>query len=167
MARCQRAVLARLRCMTADDFAALPDAGAAEGLPRRLEAAARRAVSLEEFYALAKTRRYTHARLRRLAVRAFLGLEAADLPERPACLRVLGVNERGRGLLARMRERAALPVITKPAHARALGGAVLAQLELEARAADLFALCLPRVRPGGEEWLHGPVVVEKEAAPLF
>ena len=137
MARCQRAVLARLRCMTADDFAALPDAGAAEGLPRRL------------------------------AVRAFLGLEAADLPERPACLRVLGVNERGRGLLARMRESSALPVITKPAHARALGGAVLAQLELEARATDLFALCLPRVRPGGEEWLHGPVVVEKKAAPLF
>ena len=167
MARCQRAVLARLRCMTADDFAALPDAGAAEGLPRRLEAAARRAVSLEEFYALAKTRRYTHARLRRLAVRAFLGLKAADLPERPACLRVLGVNERGRGLLARMRESSALPVITKPAHARALGGAVLAQLELEARATDLFALCLPRVRPGGEEWLHGPVVVEKKAAPLF
>ena len=35
--RVERAVLARVRTMTAEDWARLPDSGAAEGLPRRLE----------------------------------------------------------------------------------------------------------------------------------
>ena len=70
---CERAVLARLRTMEPEDWSALPDSGGAEGLPQRLMSAARAASSLEEFYALAKTKRYAHARIRRLALWAFLG----------------------------------------------------------------------------------------------
>ena len=67
MAHIDRAVLARLRTMDEADWAALPDGGAAEGLPARLARSARTADSLEDFYARAKTKRYPHARLRRLA----------------------------------------------------------------------------------------------------
>ena len=64
MAHIDRAVLARLRMMDEADWAALPDGGAAEGLPARLARSARTADSLEDFYARAKTKRYPHARLR-------------------------------------------------------------------------------------------------------
>lgn len=154
----ERAVLARLRTMEEGDFAALPDSGAAEGLPARLYRAARQSEGLEEFYALAKTRRYTHARLRRLAVSAFLGLKEADIPAFPPYLRVLGFNSRGRLLLRQMKETAALPVITKPAQVKDLSPEAQRLFLLEARAGDLYGLCFSRPRPCGLDWTHSPVV---------
>ena len=154
-----RAVLARLRTMGEGDWAALPDGGGAEGLPARLTQAARQAASLGEFYALAKTRRYPHARLRRLALAAFLGLRAADRPAAPPYLRVLGLSEMGRELLRRMKGTCPLPVITKPAQARELDGPARALFEAEARYTDLYGLCFPTPRPCGAEWTHSPVVL--------
>ena len=154
--RAERAVLARLRTMTAEDWAALPDSGEAEGLPERLAQAGQSCTSLEEFFALAKTRRYPRARLDRLVLWAFLGLTAADIPEAPPYLRVLGFNERGREVLRETKDKATLPILTKPAHARDLNETGRRLFELEARCTDLYGLCLPEIPPGGAEWLRGP-----------
>lgn len=154
-----RAVLARLRQMREEDFAALPDSGAAEGLPARMVRAAGRAGTLEEFYTLSKTRRYAHARIRRLALWAFLGLTAADRPRTgPAYLRVLGMNDRGRLLLKEMKRRASLPILTKPAHIKEMDGAAQRLFELECRATNLYGLCFARTRPSGWEYTNTPVI---------
>ena len=162
MAHIDRAVLARLRTMNEADWAALPDGGAAEGLPARLARSARTADSLEDFYARAKTKRYPHARLRRLALAAFLGLRAAERPPAAPYVRVLGLSGRGRELLRRMKETCALPVVVKPAQARALDGDARALFEAEARRTDLFGLCFPTARPCGLEWTRSPVVKERQ-----
>ena len=78
--RIERALLARLRSMNAEDWEKLPDSGASEGLPHRLEKAGRQCRGMAEFYELTKTKRYTHARLRRLVLWAYLGLRPADFP---------------------------------------------------------------------------------------
>ena len=161
MQHIERAVLARLRTMGEGDWAALPDGGGAEGLPSRLAKAAREAVSLEDFYTRAKTRRYTHARLRRLALAAFLGLTAAERPAAPPYVRVLGLGGRGRALLRRMKDTCPLPVIVKPAQARELDGPARTLFESEARYTDLYGLCFPAPRPCGAEWIHSPVVGER------
>ena len=161
MQHIERAVLSRLRTMGEGDWAALPDGGGAEGLPSRLAKAAREAVSLEDFYTLAKTRRYPHARLRRLALAAFLGLRAAERPAAPPYVRVLGLGGRGRALLRRMKDTCPLPVIVKPAQARELDGPALALFQSEARYTDLYGLCFPAPRPCGAEWIHSPVVGER------
>ena len=161
MQHIERAVLARLRTMGEGDWAALPDGGGAEGLPSRLAKAAREAVSLEDFYTRAKTRRYPHARLRRLALAAFLGLRAAERPAAPPYVRVLGLGGRGRALLRRMKDTCPLPVIVKPAQARELDGPALALFQAEARYTDLYGLCFPTPRPCGGEWIHSPVVGER------
>ena len=158
LARCERAILARLRTMTAAEWAKLPDSGAAEGLPRRLERAGRACTSLEEFYDRAKTKRYAHARLRRLVLWAFLGLTAADRPDTPPFLRVLGLNERGRAALREMKARAAVPVLTKPAHAGVLGEEARRLFALEARCTDLYGLCLAHPAPCGLDWTTTPVL---------
>ncbi|MEG1879033.1 MAG: nucleotidyltransferase family protein [Pseudoflavonifractor sp.] len=159
LANAERAILTRLRTMTEADFAALPDSGAAEGLPSRMVAAARDASNLTEFYDAAKTKRYAHARIRRLVLWAFLGLRAEDCPEEPPYLHVLGMSGRGKALLRRMNKTCALPVITKPAHARKLPPEALAIFEAEAHYTDLYALCTPAVRPCGLEWTQGPLVL--------
>ena len=161
MQHIERAVLARLRTMGEGDWAALPDGGGAEGLPSRLAKAAREAVSLEDFYTRAKTRRYPHARLRRLALAAFLGLRAAERPAAPPYVRVLGLGGRGRALLRRMKDTCPLPVIVKPAQARELDGPARMLFESAARYTDLYGLCFPAPRPCGAEWIHSPVVGER------
>ena len=133
-----------------------------EGLPARLARSARTADSLEDFYARAKTKRYPHARLRRLALAAFLGLRAAERPPVAPYVRVLGLSSRGRALLRRMKETCALPVVVKPAQARALDGDARALFEAEARRTDLFGLCFPTARPCGLEWTRSPVVKERQ-----
>lgn len=143
----ERAVLAKLRTMSPEELCALPDCG--EGLENRILEAAGKAGSLEELYDLVKSKRYAHARIRRVVLRAFLGLR--EIPERVPYLRVLGMNGRGRELLRQMKGET---LITKPAH-----GKGIPLLEAEAGYTDLYALCFPTVRPCGMEWRNSPVVL--------
>lgn len=157
--RVERAVLARVRTMRAEDWARLPESGAAEGLTQRLERAGKSCTSLEAFFELAKTKRYTRARLNRLVLWAWLGLTADQVPDAPAYIRVLGFNDRGREVLRRMKERAALPILTKPAHARQLEQTGRALFELEARCTDLYDLCGETIPVPGREWNTDPVIL--------
>lgn len=155
----ERAVLARLRTMERADLAALPDGG--EGLSDRLYAAARQGRTLEEVYALTKTKRYAHARIRRLVLWAFLHLTEADRPERPPYLRVLGFTARGQQLLRQMKGTATLPVLVKPAHAARLPEEARRVFALEARCTALYDICrrdFGRTQ-GKNEYAEGPVRV--------
>lgn len=155
--RVERAILAKLRVWTAADWAKLPDSGAGEGLPPRLERAGKQCCSLEEFFALAKPKHWTQARMRRLLAWAYLGLTQAERPGQPAYLRVLGFNTRGQEVLRQIKERSSLPILTKPAHARQLPEKGRRLFELEARCTDLYDLCLETVLGPGREWTTGPV----------
>lgn len=146
----ERAVLARLRAMGPQDFACLPDIS--EGLENRLYKASRQAGSLEGLYALLKTKRYTHARLRRLVLAAFLGIPW-DVPRTPPYLHVLGMTARGAGLL----KQAALPVVVRPADVVGLPPQARAVYELEARADDLYALAAPVPQPCGRCQTEGVI----------
>lgn len=160
MGRLERALLARLRSMTLAEAEALPDSG--DGLAARLLSAAKQAASLEELYALTKTRTYAHARARRLALYALLGLRKEDIPAAPPYIRALGFNRRGQALLKEMNEKAALPLLVKAAHIRGearFSPEARSLFALEERFTDLFALCFPTPRPGGLEWTTGPVIV--------
>ena len=147
-----RWMLAALRAMDGDGFAALPDCG--EGLSSRLYRAVRQGSTLNEVYSLAKTKRYAHARIRRAALWGALGLRAENRPDFPPYLRVLGATEQGRELLHTMKTTAKLPVITKPAHGRAFP-----LLELEARCTDLYELCREHPGPCGREWTSNPIML--------
>lgn len=155
---CERAVLARLRSMTEAEFAAL-DQGK-EGLYHRLHDASRTEATLEGLLSAAKTKRYAYARLRRMVLWAYLGLEPGQFPERLPYLRVLAANATGRDLLAQMRKTASLPVLTKPADVHRLGAAAQQLFEQEARSTDLYTLAYPTLAAAaGTEWRAGPVIL--------
>ena len=155
----ERAILARIRTMTAEDWALLPDSGAAEGLCQRLEKAGLQCTSVEHFLDLVKTKRYTHSRLRRLVLWAYLGLTSDQIPHTPPYLRILGFNRTGQEILKAMKNSASLPLITKPAHARNLPDPGRALFELESRFTDLYDLCLPDIPVPGREWRTNPVLL--------
>ena len=163
---CGRALVARLRSMTPEEAEALPDSG--DGLAARLLYAARRTANLEELYALTKTRTFAHARVRRLALYALLGLRTRDIPAAPLYIRALGFNRRGQALLREMRQKASLPVVVKPAHVRRHSPEAQTLFDLESRFTDLYSLCFPTPRPCGLEWTTGPVITQgrSEAAPI-
>ena len=154
----ERWMLAALRRMDESDFAALPDCG--EGLSHRLYRAARRGRTLDEVYALAKTKRYAHSRIRRAVLWGALGLREDDRPVSPPYLRVLGASERGRALLRELKQTARLPVITRPAHAKSLDGPGRRLFELEARCTNLYQLCRASPGPCGLEWTSGPIMLQ-------
>ena len=105
----ERAILARLRTMTDEEFEALPYGS--EGLWRKLMHAAHQESTLEEILSAVKSKRYTRSRLDRMIMCAFLGLTAADLAAPAPYARVLAFNDRGREILKKARETALLPNI--------------------------------------------------------
>lgn len=145
---CERAILSRLRTMTAGDWRQYDGGG--EGLGNRLYQASRTGGMLEAVLAAAKTKRYPLARLRRMVLAAWLMLP--EPPEEVPYLRVLAANETGRRLLRQMRDAGA-PVLTKPADVSLLGGEAEALLAAESRCTDLYVLARPdaaQMAPGQE-----------------
>lgn len=153
----ERPFLYRLRCMSEAEFALLPDCG--EGLSHRLYRAVRQGSTLDEILSLVKSKRYTHARLRRILTCAYLGLTASDRSAALPYLRVLGANGTGRELLREMAGKSPLPILTKPAHIRRLSPEAQKLFELDVRATDLYGLCFARIPPCGSEWTQSPVIL--------
>ena len=108
--RLERAVLWRLRGMTAAELACLPDV--TEGLENRLYAVAQTAESVGGFLEAVKTKRYPHARLRRILWYAMLGIRAEDYAAPLPYLRVLGFGPGGRAVLREAKKTARLPLVS-------------------------------------------------------
>ena len=153
LTRAERAVLAKLRGMGAEEFAGLPDVS--EGLENRLWKAVQKAETLEELYGFVKTKRYSHARIRRIVLSAFLGIKASDSEGTPPYLRILGFNPRGKEILSAVKNTAVLPVVTRPADLRSLNERAQNTFRLESESTDLFTLCTPKTGPCGLDFKTG------------
>ena len=143
LSRLDSACLARLRSMTADDMARLPDIS--EGLENRLYRAVREQTTVDGVIGAVKSKRYTHARIRRIVLSALIGIDRSlyDLPAQ--YIRVLGMNGRGREVLAAAHP--SLPLITRAKDAAKLTGDAARMLCAEQRADDIAALAAPAVQP--------------------
>ena len=98
----ERAILARLRTMTDEEFEALPYGS--EGLWRKFMHACRSCATLEAIIDATKSKRYTRTRIDRMIMCAYLGLTAEDLNAPVPYVRVLALNDRGRTILKKARE---------------------------------------------------------------
>ena len=90
-----------------------------------------------------KVKRYTHARIRRMALSAFIGADNSFFMKPLPYLRVLGFNKNGIELLKEKVSKAPVPVITRTADINNLPKDSLKVFETESRATDLFGLSLP------------------------
>ena len=153
-------MMSALRRLTAADYAKISDVS--EGLENRLERAVASARTVAEAAMNAKTKRYALARIRRILLAAFLGIDAELTSLRPQYLRVLAANARGRELLREMKTKARLPVITKSAEISSLGEDARRLFRAEVLAGDLYALARPsaELHTAREDLTRSPVMTK-------
>lgn len=149
-------LLYRLRQMTVEELATLPDVG--EGLENRLYRLSREASGRETLLEALKCKRYTWARLSRLLTHALIGIDRAalDAVPRPTYARLIGLRRGAEPLLTALKARASLPIVSS-------GGALRedACFEWECRATDVWSLMHddPRMRAAGREYVEKFVLV--------
>lgn len=154
--RIENAILYRMRTADAQSLAEAPDVS--EGIENRIISAAKNAINLEELYMLSKTKRYSHARIRRIILNYFLGFTASDTALSVPYIRVTAFNERGAELIRKSAKTARLPVITKASDVSDLGESAQRIFSLECRAGDVFALCFESVSACGDEKRSRPTI---------
>ena len=145
----ERAVLATLRQMPVERLAEVP--GVSEGLENRFLNAIRQAGSLDELVSLTKTKRYPQTRIQRMIWNAFLGVERDMAKEDAPYVRLLGVGKRGHDVMNLMR-KSDLPLLSRAVNLDRFEPRAKQWYDLACRAADLYALTLPKAAPcGGEQ----------------
>ena len=123
----------------------------AEGIENRIIEAVKTSVSLGEVFDKVKTKRYTHARIRRIILSSFLGINTEDVVSLPPYIRVLALNDNGRMMLREMKNKYFVPVVMKYSDMKYLDDSAKRIFMLESTATDLYNLCLPEIRPCGTD----------------
>lgn len=134
--------LYKLRTMPKEELAALPGAG--EGIENVIFRAARENATLYGFYNEVKSKRYTMARIKRMACCALLGI-SADLARdmdlgASDYIKVLGIQSRARNLLSTMAAQGFAPVIARNSDLRKIDKqpASVASFSADTLSTDLF-----------------------------
>jgi predicted nucleotidyltransferase len=137
----EKAILARLRTMTDEEFESLPHGS--EGLWRKLMHNARKGSSLAEILDAVKSKRYPRTRIDRMVMCAFLGLTAEHIKTPAPYVRVLAFNDKGRQILKDSKDKVTL----------VNAGEVVADpyQELETRCGRLYGLFAEQPEPADPE----------------
>ena len=155
----ETAVLSVLKRMDKDDFLKIPDVS--EGLENRIMNCVNKTSDLNILLNMLKTKRYPMTRLKRILLRAFIGIEKDYSKIPPPYARVLGFNQTGRKILSLAKEKATIPIITKPSTVKKEGPDILELFNIEAVASGLYSLAYPRrdLRLTDNEFKTGPVIL--------
>lgn len=151
----ETAILAKLRMMSQKEIEKAPNV--LMGLENRIYKSARVATNLAELYMLIKTKRYTLARIRRIVLACFLGIKKSDLKKSPSYIRILGMNGKGREILAKADCK--LPMDTSLKALMKSGDVQKRQAYLEEVSGNMYALAYDKKKPCGLEYTSKPVIL--------
>ncbi|WMJ22476.1 nucleotidyltransferase [Paludicola sp. MB14-C6] len=149
-------LLYQLRTMDKTDFLRLPDVS--EGLENRLYQASQKATTLQQFYDMVKTKRYTLARIRRIAYCALLGITKEIQAIPPQYVRVLGCNQKGMEILRRAKKTTTIPIETKFATLKDQNPHAL---DIDIKATDIFSLVQPNIQPCNLDFTTNTVIIRE------
>jgi len=138
----ERIILYKLRSMTVQDFSVLPDVN--EGLENRIFEAVNNYNSVKEIIEAIKTKRYTHARIRRIITCALLGITEQMQNTKVNYARVLGFTSEG----AQMLKDCDIEVVTSVAKALKNEN-IREMLEKDVYATDISALAYNEITVKG------------------
>ena len=132
-------------------------------LDRRIRNLLPRFGNAEEFALLVKNRSVTLTHVRRRLLNILLELPEGSDALPPAYIRVLGLRRESSPLLAMIREKTKLPIITKPAAAPALlkDPAALQTFEEDLRSSQIYRQLSPRLGQNltGSGYTRSPIII--------
>lgn len=146
----ESAVLTSLRQKEKADLQRLPDLS--EGVENKLYEVSRKAATLNELYSGIKVKRYTSARIRRLVLSAFLGIDNRFFLKPVPFLQILGMSKSGQALLKKIVKETRVPVILRAKDTENLSGDAKGAFKIETKATDIYMLSLKKPLPCGKEY---------------
>ena len=151
-ALCEEVMLSHLKRLSVSEIEDCP--AVSEGLENRIYEALRKTESIEEALNLIKTKRYTHARLRRILMCLYLGIKKEDIIELPY-IRVLALNEKGAEILKRAKKSSSIPIVTSLSEAKKISSIA----EKEAFATDMRRFFCGERGNFGEDFRYSPKIL--------
>lgn len=131
---------------------------ASGGLYNRLCDKSAEASSISSLTALAETKKYTKARIRRAIWNSYFGVTSSDVRELPLYTQVLAMDFIGRSVLKKIKKMSDFPIITKPSAYKELGSGIIRQKELSNKADAIYGLTLNVPNPGSFPLTFTPYV---------
>ncbi len=127
-------------------------ANMAEGLENRINSAIKRSVTLDEIYDKAKSKRFTHSRIRRAVLSSTFDVKKEYAEKFSPYVRLLGFNQSKAYILGELVKKCELPFVTSYSDIE-YSGSVSRNLifDLEEKSTDLFNLSLHNPKPCSTE----------------
>lgn len=148
-------LLFRLRNMPLSEISDICEV--TEGLEYKLRQAARDAQSYQQFIDIVKSKRYTQTRIQRIMLYIITGLtkqKARTLTSQSLYARVLAVKKERLGLLAELKTKSAIPVIT-----RTCEFPENPLFDLDILSSDIYALLHKKIAPGKRDFTQKFLVI--------
>ncbi len=142
------AILSHLRRLKPEDLRLIPEVS--EGLENKIIDAAKNSTTLNECFENIKSKRYTLARIRRIIMSAFLGLDMTFFGASVPYIKVLGMNSVGEQILKDTKPR--VPIVNKSRDYYALQNEAALCFEIQNTASDIYNLALQKADIGGKEF---------------
>ncbi len=96
--------------------------------------------TIEEIITFTKSKKYTHARIRRVVLNILLGIKKSDLEIMPSFARILAFNEKGRELIPLIRKN--FPIDTSLAKLSRVSATSKNQADFDKTATDIYSMSL-------------------------
>lgn len=156
----ERAFLYALRMLTPEDIEKLPDVS--EGLENRIYESIRKNSTLEDIIADIKTKRYTHARLRRILTCGLLGVTKKLTDSPVPYIRILGFNPTGEKFVKEITKTCSLPVIINVAKdMKILSDSAREVLMLDIKATDVRTIFEETPSDCGSDYTTGLIKIKR------
>lgn len=137
--RLDTAIISRLKQLEIGDLSALPDIS--EGIDKLILNSISKSFSYSELCANVKSKRYTMARVRRLILSAFLGIDNRYFLKEPPYVRLLGFSEQGKKYLSSPLRK---PLIAKVSQINELNNISKDVFNLEMKINAVYSLSLDK-----------------------
>ena len=128
------------------------------GLYNRLARLSFETDSITSLTALAQTKKYTTARIRRATLFSFIGVTSSDVKTLPRYTQVLAMDTIGAKALKSIKKTSAISIITKPSTTKGLDDIALQQKRLSDAADSVFQLTKPQTTHGAYHITFTPYV---------
>ena len=157
MKKGERAVLSALREMKKEEYSLYVTDES--GLAGRIYEAVKTAVSLDDLYEKAKTKNYTHSRVRREVLALYLKIPKDISKGKVPYMRILAASERGISLLGKAQKNSSVPVVTRQSQMSLLNEVAQRVYEIQCISSDKFAVFSDKIKECSLEQKHSMIKV--------